>query len=186
MQCRALYNVYNCSKYTEKSLIDDAYKFCHLAYDQPTLDSASVNPYGQDRRASSSTKNRNAVSELNSAASVSRSKDLVHNINIPLGSNVQSGGHESVSKPGEAERGFNIRRLQDEKSRGESNKELQVREWRVQLEAVTQEKNELLQNQERVNAQWEGRVKRLERQLQAYQSGENPAEVGSVTNSIVL
>ena len=48
---------------------------------------------------------------------------------------------------------------------------------KARLEAVSQEKNELLQNQERVNAQWEGRVRRLERQLQAYQKGDKPTEV---------
>ena len=44
----------------------------------------------------------------------------------------------------------------------------------AQLEVVTQEKNELLRNQERANAQWEERVRRLERQLQAQ---EKPALV---------
>ena len=59
-------------------------------------------------------------------------------------------------------------------SRGDAQ---QLNEVKTQLEAMIQGKNDLLQHQERVNAQWEGRVRRLERQLQAYQRGKKPAEV---------
>ena len=48
----------------------------------------------------------------------------------------------------------------------------QLREVKAQLEAVTQEKNELLQNQGRVNARWEVRVKHLECQLRDFQNGD--------------
>ena len=65
-----------------------------------------------------------------------------------------------------------------------------MRQVRAQLETVTQEKNDLLLNQERVNAQWEGRVKRLERQIEAYNKGEKPAEVclshTNTTRTIIL
>ena len=59
-------------------------------------------------------------------------------------------------------------------SRGDAQ---QSNEVKTQLEAMIQGKNDLLQHQERVNAQWEGRVRRLERQLQACQRGKKPAEV---------
>ena len=67
------------------------------------------------------------------------------------------------------------RKLRQERSVGDDNQ--QLCEVRAQLESVIQEKNELLQNQEQVNAQWEGRVRRLERQLQAHHKGEKPIEV---------
>ena len=62
----------------------------------------------------------------------------------------------------------------------------ELNEVKAQLEAVTQEKNELLQYQERVNAQWEGRVRRLERQLQAYQKGDKPTEVRSLLQKTAI
>ena len=68
-------------------------------------------------------------------------------------------------------------------SRGDTQ---QLNEVKTQLEAMTQEKNDLLQNQERVNTQWEGRVRHLERQLQAYQKGEKPAEVGLLQKAVLL
>ena len=152
-----------------------------LAYGQPTLESVSESSYGQDRNftsaaySSSSTKNRSAESELSGGANVPNSKNFVHDINIPLGYDAQPSGREGVSKSKGRESGFSAQQLQEEGSGGEGNQ--QLHEVKAQLEAVTQEKNELLQNQERVNAQWEGRVRRLERQLQAYQKGDKPTEV---------
>jgi hypothetical protein len=145
------------------------------------LESVSGNSYGQKRNStpatysSSTTKNRSAESELSGSVNVSKSKNLIHDINIPLGSDSRLSGREGVSKSQDRESGFNAQQLQQEGSGGESDQ--QLHEVKTQLEAVTQEKNELLQNQERVNAQWEGRVKRLERQLQAYQKGDKPTEV---------
>ena len=129
---------------------------------------------------SSSTKNRSAESELNGAANTPNSKAIIHDINIPMGSDAQSSGREGVSKPKEKESGFNVRQLQQQMSGGEGDQQL-----RDQLENLKQEKNDLLQNQERVNAQWEGRVRRLERQLQAYQKGEKPAEVGLLQKAML-
>ena len=149
-----------------------------LAYGQPMLESASGSSYGRDRNftpatySSSSTKNRSADSELSGAANISKSKKLVHDIKIPLGSDSQPSGREGAS---DRESGFNAQHLQQGQSGGEGDQ--QLREVKAQLEAVTQEKNDLLQNQERVNAQWEGRVRRLERQLQAYEKGDKPTEV---------
>ena len=68
-------------------------------------------------------------------------------------------------------------------SRGDAQ---QLNEVKTQLEAMIQGKNDLLQHQERVNAQWEGRVRRLERQLQAYHKGEKPAEVGLLQKAVLL
>ena len=143
------------------------------------MESASGNSYGQKRKStpatcsSSSTKNRSSESELSDSVNVSTSKNLVHDINIPLGSDSRPSGREGVSKSKDRESGFSAQQLQQEGSGGDQ----QLHEVKAQLEAVTQEKNELLQNQERVNAQWEGRVRRLERQLQAYQKGDKPTEV---------
>ena len=67
-------------------------------------------------------------------------------------------------------------------SRGDAQ---QLNEVKTQLEAMIQGKNALLQHQERVNAQWEGRVRRLERQLRAYQKGEKPAEVGLLQKAML-
>lgn len=142
------------------------------------MESVSGNSYGRDRNStaatSSSTKNRSGESERSSSANVSK---FVHDINIPLGSDAQPSGSGGVTKSndGAGESGFNAQQLQQEGCGGESDQ--QLHEVRARLVAVTQEKNELLQNQERVNAQWEGRVRRLERQLQASQKGEKPTEV---------
>ena len=57
--------------------------------------------------------------------------------------------------------------------------EAQLLELREQLEAVMKERDSLLVNRERVTAQWEGRIRRLEQQLKAYQEGKTPAEVSS-------
>ena len=152
-----------------------------LAYGQPTLESASGKSYGRDMNltsttySTSSTKNRSAESEHSGSASVSKSNDIVNDIHIPLVSDAQRSGRESVSKSRDGENGFNAQQLQQEGSGSENIEQLQ--EVKARLEAVSQENNELLQNQERVNAQWEGRVRRLERQLQAYQKGDKPTEV---------
>ena len=160
-----------------------------LAYGQPTLESVSESSYGRDRNftsatySTSSTKNRSAESELSGGANVPKSKNFIHDINIPLGYDAQPSGREGVSKSKDRESGFSAQQLQQEGSGGEGNQ--QLHEVKAQLEAVTQEKNELLQNQERVNAQWEGRVRRLERQLQAYQKGDKPTEVRGSVNIMI-
>ena len=49
-----------------------------------------------------------------------------------------------------------------------------------------QEENKRLQtNLERVSAQWEGRVKRLEGKLKQYESGKEPSEVVSLVGVVV-
>lgn len=140
------------------------------AYGQPTLDTAeSERRHGQySTNTSQSFKSRNAASQLSGSISLSK-----NDINIPLDSS-------SAVRPTEGNRnrlgdGFSVKHLHQEKEGDVHGDELQG--LRSQLEAVTQEKNELHRNQERVNAQWEGRVRRLERQLQAQEKGEKPAEV---------
>ena len=55
----------------------------------------------------------------------------------------------------------------------------QLLELQEQLDAVMKERDSLLANRERVTAQWEGRIRRLEQQLKVYQEGKTPAEVSS-------
>lgn len=100
----------------------------------------------------------------------------------------QSGGQDGSARSKDQDSGFSARQLRQERSEGDQDQ--QLRQVRAQLETVTQEKNELLLNQERVNAQWEGRVRRLERQIEAYSKGEKPAEVclshTNTTETIIL
>ena len=71
------------------------------------------------------------------------------------------------------------RKLRQERSVGDENQ--QLHEVRAQLESVVQEKNELLENQKRVNAQWEGGVRHLKHQLQAHWKQEKQNEVHCFT-----
>ena len=152
----------------------------NLAFGSSTLESASETGHGGSQyskspaQSSSTTKNKNAESHLRDTASTAPSRGYMNDINITLPTS-QSSGHESAVRAKEKDSGFSARQLQQE--RGEGAPSQQLHQVQTQLEAVMKEKNELLQNQERVNAQWEGRVRRLERQLQAQQKGEKPNEV---------
>ena len=55
--------------------------------------------------------------------------------------------------------------------------EQQLFEMKEQLQAVTSERDELKQNQERLNAHWESQVRRLEQQVQKSGVGEQPTGV---------
>lgn len=142
-----------------------------LAFGQPTLDSVeserNIVPYSNP--SSQSFNSRTARTDRN----VLQSKDDI-NISLDPGPAARTGeGGRNKVRDG----GFSVKHLHQERDdvQGEDLQEL-----KSQLETVTQEKNELLRNQERVNAQWEGRVRRLERQLQAQDKGEKPAEVRQV------
>ena len=122
-------------------------------------------------------KSRSAEFPLSDTPNVSQSRVLTNDINISLASNPtsQPSGQESVARAKDKDSGFNVRHLQRERSEG--GQEQQLHEVQAQLETVIREKNALMQGQERVNAQWEGRVRRLERQLNAFQAGDKPDEV---------
>ena len=99
-------------------------------------------------------------------------------------SNVEASLRDAHRTIAELERQMATLRKQTELEEAHTTKETQdlhikqpIDEIKALLEAVIQERNELLQNQERVNSQWEGRVRRLECQLQVYQKGDKPTEV---------
>ena len=50
--------------------------------------------------------------------------------------------------------------------------EQQLLEMKEQLQAMSSERDELKQNQERVNAHWESQVRRLKQQVQKSRVGE--------------
>ena len=87
--------------------------------------------------------------------------NLLNDINVPIESKV---GHDA----------FNVGQLQQDMAMDYERQLLDVRE---QLESVTKERDTLLENRERVAAHWEGKTRRLERQLQEYQQGHQPTEV---------
>ena len=80
---------------------------------------------------------------------------------------------EPVGNSGE----FNVGQLQQEKHDMAVNYERQLLEMKEQLQAVTSERDELKQNQERLNAHWESQVRRLEQQLQKSGAAEQPTGV---------
>ena len=55
--------------------------------------------------------------------------------------------------------------------------ERQLLDVREQLESVAQERDTLEENRERMAAHWEGKTRRLERQLQEYQQGQQSTGV---------
>lgn len=87
--------------------------------------------------------------------------------------NILNNQPESVSNSGE----FNVGQLQQEKQDMAVDYERQLLEMKEQLQAVTSERDELKQNQERLNAHWESQVRRLEQQLQKSGVGEQPTGV---------
>ena len=76
-------------------------------------------------------------------------------------------GHTLSERAGQGSSGFNVGKLQQT----EAEPSTDTVELRQQLEALQKEKNDLQQNQQRVNAQWEGRVKRLETELASLRAG---------------
>ena len=74
---------------------------------------------------------------------------------------------------------LNVSQLQQDREELVMRYEAQLLELQEQLEMATKERDSLLANRERVTAQWEGRIRRLEQQLKAYQEGKTPAEVSS-------
>ena len=72
---------------------------------------------------------------------------------------------------------FNVGQLQQEKQDMAVDYERQLLEMKEQLQTVTSERDELKQNQERLNAHWESQVRRLEQQLQKSGAGERPTGV---------
>lgn len=92
---------------------------------------------------------------------------------------------ESVRmKPGydrEREDGFSVNSIHNRRSLEDTVRdyEQQLEELRDQLAKVTEEKDTLLQDRERVSAQWEGKVRRLKMKLKQ-QKGEGEGEVGPV------
>ena len=74
---------------------------------------------------------------------------------------------------------LNVSQLQQDREELVMRYEAQLLELQEQLKMATKERDSLLANRERVTAQWEGRIRRLEQQLKAYQEGNTPAEVSS-------
>lgn len=72
---------------------------------------------------------------------------------------------------------FNVGQLQQEKQDMAVDYERQLLEMKEQLQTVTSERDELKQNQERLNAHWESQVRRLEQQLQNSGAGKQPTGV---------
>jgi len=62
--------------------------------------------------------------------------------------------------------GFNVGQLQQRMSNMAIDYEQQLLELKEQLKMVTGERDDLKQNQERVKATFEGKIRRLEQQLQ--------------------
>lgn len=87
--------------------------------------------------------------------------------------NILNNQPESVGNSGE----FNVGQLQQEKQDMAVDYERQLLEMKEQLQAVTSERDELKQNQERLNAHWESQVRRLEQQLQKSGAAEQPTGV---------
>ena len=95
------------------------------------------------------------------------------NIRNNLGHPPDSAGGDGGDDGGE----FNVGQLQQEKQDMAVDYERQLLELKEQLEAMTSERDDLKQNQERVKAHLEGKVRRLEQQLQKAGSGEQPVRV---------
>ncbi len=64
----------------------------------------------------------------------------------------------------------------DLKQRGGDGVPEDMSVYQLLLQTVTNERDELKQSLERVNAHWEGRVKRLETQLEAHRGAETIAD----------
>ena len=72
---------------------------------------------------------------------------------------------------------FNVGQLQQEKQDMACDYERQLLEMKEQLQTVTSERDELKQNQERLNAHSESQVRKLEQQLQNSGAGKQPTGV---------
>ena len=132
------------------------------------------------------------MSTSSATSSISKSQSVAHSshlsrketplvVRVPDASS-QTGLNDmnatSVGGGGDSS-GFNVSQLQQDREELAMGYEQKLLELQEQLETVTKERDSLLENRERVTAQWEGRIRRLEQQLKAYQQGETPAEVSS-------
>ena len=96
-----------------------------------------------------------------------RTSNLLNDINVPI---IESKvGHDA----------FNVGQLQEDMAMDYERQLLDVRE---QLESVAQERDTLEENRERMAAHWEGKTRRLERQLQEYQQGHQPTGVRNLSH----
>ena len=124
------------------------------------------------------------VSQCSTSQSVAHSsrlsaKETPHVVKVPDSSSQAALNDLNAVSVGGTSSGFNVGQLQQDREEMAMQYEAQLLELREQLETVTKERDSLLANRERVTAQWEGRVRRLEQQLKAYQEGKTPAEVSS-------
>ena len=67
-----------------------------------------------------------------------------------------------------------LRRERDKAVTVCGQQELSMAHLEQKLEAVEKERDDLRQNQQRVNARWDGRVKRLETELATLRAGGSP------------
>ena len=84
---------------------------------------------------------------------------------------------DTAGGDGDGGGGFNVGQLQQEKEDMAVDYERQLLELKEQLVTVTSERDDLKQNQERVKATLEGKIRRLERQLEKSGPGQPPAKV---------
>ena len=85
---------------------------------------------------------------------------------------------DTAGGDGDGGGGFNVGQLQQEKEDMAVDYERQLLELKEQLAMVTSERDDLKQNQERVKATLEGKIRRLEQQQsQKSGSGQPPARV---------
>ena len=84
--------------------------------------------------------------------------------------------------------GFSVDSIHHHRSKEDMARdyEQQLVELRQQLEAVTKERDSVLESRERVTAHWEGKIRRLERQLRQHTGEEGAAEVGQHTTVITI
>lgn len=123
---------------------------------------------------------RSSQISTNSLDQPTPSPQVIQPINIPITTDNKSTEYSATGGRGA---GFNVGRLQQ---RGNSTDlEQDLNQLRQQLEEVTKERDSLKQNNERVNAQWEGRVRRLQQQLREKGGGEATSEVSGRYHCII-
>ena len=84
---------------------------------------------------------------------------------------------DALKRNGDGDGGFRVGQLQQEKQDMAVDYERQLLELKEELEVVTSERDDLKQNRERVNATLEGKIRRLEWQLEKSGPGQPPAKV---------
>ena len=117
-----------------------------------------------------------AASSPRSSQTVTNSQDqlaasqVIEPINIPITTSQLS---TEKRYTGGRDAGFSVGQLQQT---GSSTTSQDLHTLRQQLGEVTKERDSLKQTSERVNAQWEGKVRRLQQQLRQA-GGDPPLEV---------